>query len=82
MQPIPVSDAELAHIYAACRPLPPDKCSGFLTTLADELRGKLIGPGMMYRTIVAVLPKFFDPPDTSYDNDGFRGYGHLGTIRI
>jgi hypothetical protein len=69
MQPIPLGDAEMTHIYSACRPIAPEKCGGFLQSLANELRDKTIGPGTVYRAIVLLLPKYFDPPDVTGDDD-------------
>jgi hypothetical protein len=41
-------------VYAACRPLAPDRRDEFLQALAAELRGKPIGPGLLHRAIAAV----------------------------
>jgi hypothetical protein len=74
MQPIPLDDAGMIHIFNACRPLPRDRCDDFLRALASELAWQtVIGPGLVFRTITSVWPKFFVPPDTSeHDEPGGR----------
>jgi hypothetical protein len=62
MRPIPLSDDEMNHIYAATQPLAPDKRAGFLEALAAELQGREIGPGSVGRAIALVQRQFFDPP--------------------
>jgi hypothetical protein len=57
-----LSDAELDQVYAACRPLAPDRRDGFLQALAAELRDKPIGPGSVHRAIVVVQRAYFDAP--------------------
>jgi hypothetical protein len=47
-----LSDSELDQVYAACRPLAPDRRDAFLQALAAELRDKPIGPGSVHRAIV------------------------------
>jgi len=72
MQPIPLTDVEMIHVYNACRPLALDKHDAFLRDLAKELsRQNVIGPGLVFRAIASIFPKFFDPPDTTGDADGF-----------
>jgi hypothetical protein len=39
-KPIALSDSDMDHVYAACRPLAPDRRDGFLQALAAELRGR------------------------------------------
>jgi hypothetical protein len=70
MRPIPLDVDGMAHIYAAVKPLSPDRCDDFLRALAGELaRQTVIGPGLVFRTIAVVWPKFFDPPNVSGDDD-------------
>jgi hypothetical protein len=61
-KPIALSDAEMDHVYAACRPLAPDRRDGFLQALARELQEREIGPGTVHRAIVKVQREYFDPP--------------------
>jgi hypothetical protein len=57
-----LSDSELDQVYAACRPLAPDRRDGFLQALAAELRDKPIGPGSVHRAIAALQKQYWDPP--------------------
>jgi hypothetical protein len=57
-----LSDSELDQVYAACRPLAPDRRDAFLQALAAELRDKPIGPGSVHRAIVLVQKQYWDAP--------------------
>jgi hypothetical protein len=65
MPPIRLSDSELDAVMAAARPLPVDRRDAFLQAVAAELRGREIGPGVVYRVAAQVQREFFDPPDLS-----------------
>jgi hypothetical protein len=63
-RPIALSDEDMDHVYAACRPLAPARRDDFLRALAEELRGKPVGPGSVGRAIRELQREFFDPPQT------------------
>jgi hypothetical protein len=66
MQPLKLSDAELDAVFAACRPLQLNVRDAFLQDLVSELRRyPEIGPGVVYRVIVTLQRKYFDPPDSN-----------------
>jgi hypothetical protein len=74
MQPpsLRLTDDELDAVFSACRPLQPAARDAFLQELADELRRyPEVGPGIVYRTIVTLQRKYFDPP--AFTNDIHAG---------
>jgi hypothetical protein len=74
-QPLKLSDAELDALYAAVRPIAPDRRDEFLQAVADALAGlRELGPGATYRVIRDQQRRFFDPPD--FTGPGVRRGGH------
>ena len=60
---ISLSDAELAAISDAARPLPHKARSEFLQAVAAELEHQeQRGPGVVYRACRELQKKYFDPP--------------------
>jgi len=60
---ISLSDAELAAISDAARPLPRKARSEFLQAVAAELEHQeQRGPGVVYRACRELQKKYFDPP--------------------
>jgi hypothetical protein len=67
MTPICLTDAELAEVMAAARPLAPHVRNAFLEAVASEL-GRLggeAGLGTVHRVCRQLQRQFFDPPDLS-----------------
>jgi hypothetical protein len=69
MTPIKLSDADLAAVLQAARPLARHQRDAFLQAVAAELsrlRGTnnsgTLGPGSVHRVCREVLKRFFDPP--------------------
>jgi hypothetical protein len=64
MPPLRLTDAELAAILNACRPLQPRDRDQFLKDIAAELASlPMLGDGAVHRAIVSVQRRHFDPPD-------------------
>jgi hypothetical protein len=64
MPPLRLTDAELAAILNACRPLQPRDRDQFLKDIATELASlPMLGDGAVHRAIVSVQRRHFDPPD-------------------
>jgi hypothetical protein len=62
--PLRLSDAELAEVMAAARPLQPHMRDSFMQAVAAELsRLGVVGPGAVHRICAAVQRRFYDPPD-------------------
>ena len=67
MPPIKLTDAEITHVFAACRPLPVEQRDSFLQQVATLLNGCAeIGPGTVYRCIEQAQRNHFTPPDLSH----------------
>jgi hypothetical protein len=64
MKPVALSDASLAAIFDAARPLPVHIRDSFLKDVAVLLSdcGE-IGDGAVYRAVMQVQKRYFDPPD-------------------
>jgi hypothetical protein len=65
--PIRLTDAELAMVLQAARPLAPHQRGAFLQAVAGELvrLGDQVGPGAVHRICAVVQRRFFDAPDLS-----------------
>jgi hypothetical protein len=62
--PIRLTDDEMDALYAAARPIAPDRRDEFLQAVAAALTAEReVGPGIVYRTICRLQRDFFDPPD-------------------
>jgi hypothetical protein len=66
---IRLTDAELAEIMTAARPLQPHLRDVFLQAVADELArlGGEHGIGAVHRVCRQIQRRYFDPPDLSPD---------------
>jgi len=63
-QPIRLSDAQMSAIFAASYPLHANQRNSFLEACARELaRLPEIGDGSVYKVVMEVQRRFFDPPD-------------------
>jgi hypothetical protein len=61
--PLRLTDAELAQIQDACRPLLPGARHAFVLEVANALQGcSEIGPGTIGRIIRETQRRFFNPP--------------------
>jgi hypothetical protein len=59
-----LTDAELATVMTAARPIAHHLREAFLQAVADELaRCGPVGPGVVHRVCVTLQRQFFDPPD-------------------
>jgi hypothetical protein len=64
MKPVALSDASLAAIFDAARPLPVHVRDSFLQEVAIMLHGCTeVGPGVVHRICAEVQRRHFDPPD-------------------
>jgi hypothetical protein len=65
--PLRLTDAQLTHIFGACRPLQPGDRDAFLLELAAALAGIADpGDGDVARAIRAVQRRHFDPPELNH----------------
>ena len=63
MKPLALSDAELAAVMAAARPLAPRLRDAFVRDVASVLaREPMIGDGIVVRVCQEVQRRYFDPP--------------------
>jgi hypothetical protein len=63
-KPLALSDAEIAHVMAACRPLAVEQRDAFLLAIAQTLSGLSDhGDGAVYRVCRELQRHFFDPPE-------------------
>jgi hypothetical protein len=56
--PIRLSDSELRAVMAAAAPLDRDLRDPFLRAVANALRGKVLGPGLMARECARLQREF------------------------
>jgi hypothetical protein len=62
-----LTDAQRSAVMAATKPLPPTDRPAFLAQLAQELYGRELGDGAVYRAIRETQRRFFAPPEFSSD---------------
>ena len=60
--PLRLTDDQLTAVMRAAQPLAVDDRGAFLQDVATALRDQELGDGTVYRTIVQVQQKYFDPP--------------------
>ena len=65
MPPLSLSDSQLDTVLRAATPLPPDRRSAFLNTVAESLNGHEIGDGVVARVCAEQQKRYFDVPDLS-----------------
>jgi hypothetical protein len=67
MPPVRLSDAELAAVMVAARPIPVERRDAFLQDVANLLGGCVeVGPGTVYRAIKLAQRTHFDPPQIAH----------------
>jgi hypothetical protein len=72
--PIALSDEQLLAISAAARPLTPDARAAFFEEVAQEIsRHPVLGDGLLYRTIMQVQRRHYDPPIESRGRPAAKG---------
>lgn len=64
MSPLRLTDLELDAVIRAARPIAVHRRDEFLQAVAQELAayGGELGPVVVYRTVVEVQRRYFDPP--------------------
>jgi hypothetical protein len=60
-----LTDAQHSAVMAATKPLSPADRPAFLAQLAQELHGRELGDGAVYRAIRETQKRFFAPPEFS-----------------
>ena len=74
-RPLALSDSEISHIMAACRPLSPADRDAFLQAVAQAIAALPVrGPGSVHRAIQATFQMYYDPPDLRTDEPRSRAY--------
>jgi hypothetical protein len=58
-----LSDAQLAQVFRAARPLHVRDRDAFLQAVADGLRGKTIDDGEVFRAVRDAQRRFYEAPD-------------------
>jgi hypothetical protein len=62
MPPLALSDDQLTTILRTAQPIAPDLRPAYLEAIAEALRGRELGDGLVGRTCAELQKKFFDPP--------------------
>jgi hypothetical protein len=79
---IRLSDSQANAVFAAAHPLQPHRRSAFLEEVAREIaRLPEVGDGLLYRMIMQIQRKHFDPPTFGTDASGNRSRLYLGRRR-
>jgi hypothetical protein len=60
--PLSLTDAEITAIMSAARPLQPQDRSRFIEIVSRQLKGKLVGDGLLHRICREAQREVFAPP--------------------
>jgi hypothetical protein len=63
---VPLSSDEFDAIVHLIGPLPPHRRDEFLAAVEAALQGRMHGPGIVHRTAVSLLPRYFHPPEPTH----------------
>jgi len=72
-RPLALSDSELTHIMAACRPLSPADRDAFLQHIAAALAAlPMLGDGVVARTVREVFKQHWKAPELDVKPSKYR----------